>query len=207
MHITDDQLDRYRRQGFLIIENFLTEQERSAALDGFFSRFAPPYQEYVAAGRNNLTPRRRGGDQSPARAVPGHQGAVPAGPGPLRYRRTFPQERASWCGLPRGSEGHPPRNQPVKTMSTPSGPKNRELFNFLEHACRPGHRSGASTGRSATNSATRPSRAATTSVCNASTVRSPAGDASAVKRATSRKVAAIAVRTELVTVYRYRLRS
>ena len=58
MHITDDQLDRYRRQGFLIIENFLTEQERSAALDGFFSLFAPPYEDYVAAGRNNLTPRQ-----------------------------------------------------------------------------------------------------------------------------------------------------
>ena len=58
MHITDDQLDRYRRQGFLIIENFLTEQERAAALDGFFSRFAPRYEDYVAAGRNNLTPRQ-----------------------------------------------------------------------------------------------------------------------------------------------------
>ena len=58
MHITDDQLDRYRRQGFLIIENFLTEQERAAAMDGFFSRFAPPYEDYVAAGRNNLTPRQ-----------------------------------------------------------------------------------------------------------------------------------------------------
>ena len=58
MHITDAQLDLYRRQGFLIIENFLTDQERTAALDGFFSLFAPPYQEYVAAGRQNLTPRQ-----------------------------------------------------------------------------------------------------------------------------------------------------
>ena len=58
MHITDEQLDRYRRQGFLIIENFLTEQERSAGLDGFFSLFAPPYEDYVAAGRKNLTPRQ-----------------------------------------------------------------------------------------------------------------------------------------------------
>ena len=54
----------------------------------------------------------------------------------------------------------------------------------------------ASIGRSATNSATKTSRAATTFACNASTVRSPAGDASAVKRATSRKVAAIAVRMQ-----------
>ena len=58
MRITDEQLDRYRRQGFLIIENFLTEQERSAALDGFFSLFAPPYEDYVAAGRKNLTTRQ-----------------------------------------------------------------------------------------------------------------------------------------------------
>ena len=42
MHISDEQLDTYRRQGFLIVENFLTEEERRAALDGFYSLFAPP---------------------------------------------------------------------------------------------------------------------------------------------------------------------
>ena len=58
MHISDEQLDTYRRQGFLIVENFLTEEERRAALGGFFSLYAPSYQEYVAAGRKNRTPRQ-----------------------------------------------------------------------------------------------------------------------------------------------------
>ena len=55
MHISDRQLDTYRKQGFLIVENFLTEEERRAALDGFFSLFAPAYQDYAAAGGNNHT--------------------------------------------------------------------------------------------------------------------------------------------------------
>ena len=57
MHITDSQLDTYREQGFLIVENFLTQEEREDALDGFFSLFAPPYDRYVANDRNNDTPR------------------------------------------------------------------------------------------------------------------------------------------------------
>ena len=28
MHISDQQLDTYRKQGFLIVENFLTDEER-----------------------------------------------------------------------------------------------------------------------------------------------------------------------------------
>ena len=59
MHISDQQLDTYRKQGFLIVENFLTEEERRAALDGFFSLFAPAYQDYAAAGRNNHTPQQQ----------------------------------------------------------------------------------------------------------------------------------------------------
>ena len=59
MHISDEQLDTYRRQGFLIVENFLTEEERRAALGGFFSLYAPSYQDYVAAG-GRIAPRGRG---------------------------------------------------------------------------------------------------------------------------------------------------
>ena len=56
MFVTDDQLAIYRRQGFLIVENFLTKEEQQAALDGFFTFFAPPYDAYVEAGRKNETP-------------------------------------------------------------------------------------------------------------------------------------------------------
>lgn len=59
MHITDDQLNEYRRRGFLIVEDFLNDEERAAALDGVFTLFAPPYDEYVAGGRNNGTPQHR----------------------------------------------------------------------------------------------------------------------------------------------------
>ena len=55
MHISDNQLDEYREKGFLVVEDFLTEQERSDALDGFFKLFAPPYHDYVAAGLQNKT--------------------------------------------------------------------------------------------------------------------------------------------------------
>ena len=58
MHITDDQLTTYRKQGFLIVENFLTDEERAAALDGFFTLFAPRFEDFVAAGRQNHTPRQ-----------------------------------------------------------------------------------------------------------------------------------------------------
>lgn len=54
MHITDQQLDTYRQQGFLIVENFLSEEERRAALDGFYSLFAPPFDQYVAQGRQPM---------------------------------------------------------------------------------------------------------------------------------------------------------
>ena len=57
MHITDSQLDTYREQGFLIVENFLTPDERDAALDGFFSLFAPSYDHYIANNHENDTPR------------------------------------------------------------------------------------------------------------------------------------------------------
>ena len=47
MHITDAQLATYKEQGFLIVENFLTKDEQQAALDGFFTHFAPPYDQYL----------------------------------------------------------------------------------------------------------------------------------------------------------------
>ena len=39
MHITDDQIATFKKQGFLIIKNFLSKQEQEAALDGFFKVF------------------------------------------------------------------------------------------------------------------------------------------------------------------------
>ena len=56
MHITDAQLATYKEQGFLIIKNFLSDDEREAALDGFFTLFAPPYDQYIAQGEKNNTP-------------------------------------------------------------------------------------------------------------------------------------------------------
>ena len=40
MNISNEQIEQYRAQGFLIIEGFLTEEERAAAIDGFFTLFA-----------------------------------------------------------------------------------------------------------------------------------------------------------------------
>ena len=59
MHITDAQLAAYKEQGFLIVENFLTRDEQQAALDGFFTHFAPPYDQYLANDRCNDTPQHR----------------------------------------------------------------------------------------------------------------------------------------------------
>ena len=56
MRITDEQLATFRDQGFLIVENFLTRDEREAALDGIFTLFAPPYDRHVAKNRENDTP-------------------------------------------------------------------------------------------------------------------------------------------------------
>jgi len=56
MHITDAQLATYKEQGFIIIKNFLSDDEREAALDGFFTLFSPPYDQYIAQGRKNNTP-------------------------------------------------------------------------------------------------------------------------------------------------------
>jgi len=58
MHITDAQLALFKEQGFLIVENFLTADEKDAALAGFFHFFAPPYDEYIEKERQNDRPRQ-----------------------------------------------------------------------------------------------------------------------------------------------------
>ena len=58
MHVTDAQLATYKEQGFLIVEDFLTRDEQQAALDGFFTQFAPPYDQYLANRRRNDTPQQ-----------------------------------------------------------------------------------------------------------------------------------------------------
>ncbi|MGY8824211.1 MAG: hypothetical protein ACKVJG_09785 [Candidatus Latescibacterota bacterium] len=42
MHITDEQLALFKGQGFLIVENFLSTDEKNAGLEGYFRFFAPP---------------------------------------------------------------------------------------------------------------------------------------------------------------------
>lgn len=56
MRITDEHIATFKAQGFVIIENFLSEEERVAALDGIYNLFSPPFEEYVAAGRQNTKP-------------------------------------------------------------------------------------------------------------------------------------------------------
>ena len=58
MHITDEQIATFREQGFLVVENFLSEEERLDALDGFYTLFSPSFDEYVSAGRKNTTPQQ-----------------------------------------------------------------------------------------------------------------------------------------------------
>ena len=57
MHITDEQLAHYKKDGFLIIDKFLTENERKSAIDGFYKHFAPPYHRYIENNRENDTPK------------------------------------------------------------------------------------------------------------------------------------------------------
>ncbi|HCL27336.1 MAG TPA: hypothetical protein DIC52_02735 [Candidatus Latescibacteria bacterium] len=84
MHISNEQLETYRRQGFLIVENFLQAEEREAALDGFFTLFSPAYDEYVAANRKNETP---------------HQFLFPWDHSGLNHVTTHPASSRSWVGL------------------------------------------------------------------------------------------------------------
>ncbi len=59
MHITDAQIATFKEHGFLIIENFLTKEEKEAALQGFFTLYSPPYDQYVANNRQNDTPKQQ----------------------------------------------------------------------------------------------------------------------------------------------------
>jgi|HigsolmetaAR203D_1030402.scaffolds.fasta_scaffold09239_2 hypothetical protein len=59
MRITDEHLARFRRDGFVLVENFLTEEERKAALNGFHRWFAPSYEEWLAAGKRNTRPQQK----------------------------------------------------------------------------------------------------------------------------------------------------
>lgn len=58
MHITNEHIATYKKQGFVIIENFLSGAERQAALEGFFNLYAPPYDHYIAQERQNDTPQQ-----------------------------------------------------------------------------------------------------------------------------------------------------
>ena len=58
MHITDEHLTTYKKQGYLIFENFLSKAEQEAARDGSFSLFAPSYERWVANNQENDTASR-----------------------------------------------------------------------------------------------------------------------------------------------------
>ncbi len=57
MRISDRDLESCRRQGFVIIPNFLAEPERRAALEGFYRWFAPPHERWLELGKTNDTPK------------------------------------------------------------------------------------------------------------------------------------------------------
>ncbi len=58
MKLTDRQINLFREQGYVTVENFLTEEERASALDGFFHFFSPAFNDFVANGRTNSTPQQ-----------------------------------------------------------------------------------------------------------------------------------------------------
>jgi hypothetical protein len=56
MRISDEQITQFKKDGFLIVENFLAPQKRDAAIEGFFEWFSPPYEEWLALGKQNNRP-------------------------------------------------------------------------------------------------------------------------------------------------------
>jgi hypothetical protein len=50
VYVTDAQIAQYKRDGYLIVDSFLTRPESCAALEGFFDNFAVPYGEFVDSG-------------------------------------------------------------------------------------------------------------------------------------------------------------
>jgi hypothetical protein len=59
MRISDQQIAQFKKDGFLIVENFLAPEERDAALKGFFEWFSPPYEEWLALGKQNNRPQQK----------------------------------------------------------------------------------------------------------------------------------------------------
>ena len=53
MKIHQEHIDTLKRDGFVVIPNFLSNEEVIAAREGIHSCVAPDYQGYVAAGRKN----------------------------------------------------------------------------------------------------------------------------------------------------------
>ena len=61
VHVTDAEVATYKRDGFLIVDNFLSRAESAEALEGFFDNFAAPYDEWVASGANDSGGQRTHG--------------------------------------------------------------------------------------------------------------------------------------------------
>jgi hypothetical protein len=59
MRISDEQIVQFKKDGFLIVENFLAPEERDAAIEGFFEWFSPPYEEWLALGKQNNRPAQK----------------------------------------------------------------------------------------------------------------------------------------------------
>ncbi|KAI8579546.1 hypothetical protein K450DRAFT_280716 [Umbelopsis ramanniana AG] len=57
--ITDQQIEQWRRDGYVLIPNFLSKEEVEAARQGVFEWFSPSWDEYVAAGRKVNCPEIR----------------------------------------------------------------------------------------------------------------------------------------------------
>ena len=54
--LTDEQIAQYKRDGFLIVSNFLNPEETRAAQEGFYRHFAPHWQD-----RERLLQQKWGG--------------------------------------------------------------------------------------------------------------------------------------------------
>lgn len=55
MRISDQAIETFKKQGYVVIENFLTKEEKTSALEGFYQYFAPPYETFIKNGNKNDT--------------------------------------------------------------------------------------------------------------------------------------------------------
>lgn len=55
MRITDEQVRTMKRDGFVVIPNFLTRAEQQAALQGAFECVGPPYEQWLRERKNNTS--------------------------------------------------------------------------------------------------------------------------------------------------------